>query len=710
MFSDSDSDNEDKEHQFTINEHYAKAFEYRKEREELAKLKEKYGSDAEVDDEDDSEDGESEDEDGEELTPAVDAAILRTLARIKRKDPAIYEEGKDVFEEEKAKTGETNITKRSKQDKSKPLTLRQHALASALNGDDSRSPSPQPLTYVQEQEALKQETIKAFHADVSDDDEDDLLVLREKTKDEVEREEEEYKDFLQREVGQDLKELITISGDDEPGSVHAEDVGEEKSKKEEKKAKREKMKDKGTAKPSKDEDDRQFLLDYILNRGWIDNTSRRLPTYKEITSSKSKKGKGKQEDAEDSDDRSDGEEEVSAGEDAEFEDVADVFETSYNFRFEEPDAADIARYPRNIATGVRREDTTRKDARERRKQRKEEELLQKREEVKRLKALKLKEVRAKLEKIGKEGGVSLEDEALRELDLEADWDPDAHDRQMVELYGNDDAFPDEDEYPEDDEKPTWDDDIDVGDIMDQEGPSTQSRKKKKKKKKAEDAMDIDGVDVNDMDADLAPTGSGDEEDWDGTEESRKKALDRYMDELYKMEFNDLVGGMPTRFHYTQVPPTSYALTPVEILLSTDAELNQYMGIKKYAPYRDKKREGWDQSRNARLSELKEKIGGRRWGNDVYGSGRTGDREGGAGPSGKDRPKKRKGKKERMKSKAVVVEADDGVEPTAQEMPASVATSKKRVAEDSADISGVADEGPSKKRRRRHKKAGVSEET
>ena len=63
-------------------------------------MKEKYGSDAEEDDEEeeDSEEAESEDEDGEELTPAVDAAILRTLARIKRKDPAIYEQGNDVFD------------------------------------------------------------------------------------------------------------------------------------------------------------------------------------------------------------------------------------------------------------------------------------------------------------------------------------------------------------------------------------------------------------------------------------------------------------------------------------------------------------------------------------------------------------------------------------------------------------------------------------
>ena len=62
-------------------------------------MKEKYGSDAEsvLDENDDSEDTE-EDEDGEELTPAVDAAILRTLARIKRKDPDIYDSKNDVFE------------------------------------------------------------------------------------------------------------------------------------------------------------------------------------------------------------------------------------------------------------------------------------------------------------------------------------------------------------------------------------------------------------------------------------------------------------------------------------------------------------------------------------------------------------------------------------------------------------------------------------
>lgn len=61
---------------------------------------------------------------------------------------------------------------------------------------------------------------------------------------------------------------------------------------------------------------------------------------------------------------------------------------------------------------MRREDTRRKEARERRKARKEEEKLLKREEVKRLKALKLKELRRKLERIGREGGKGTDDNGV----------------------------------------------------------------------------------------------------------------------------------------------------------------------------------------------------------------------------------------------------------------------------------------------------------
>lgn len=60
---------------------------------------------------------------------------------------------------------------------------------------------------------------------------------------------------------------------------------------------------------------------------------------------------------------------------------------------------------------MRREENPRKEARERKKERKEQEKLKKKEEVKRLKALKMKEVWAKLEMIGKEGGKNLDETA-----------------------------------------------------------------------------------------------------------------------------------------------------------------------------------------------------------------------------------------------------------------------------------------------------------
>ncbi|TBU36557.1 KRI1-like family C-terminal-domain-containing protein, partial [Dichomitus squalens] len=708
MFSD---DSEVEDITFRINEHYAKAYEYRKEREELAKLREKYGSDVdEDDDEEDSEDLESEDEDGEELTPAMDAAILRTLARIKRKDPSIYETGKDVFEEEKQRTGELQIDKRAK-DRSKPLTIRQHALASAIqDATGSRSPSPEPLTHVEEQKKLREETIAAFHAAADGlDDEDDLLVPREKTKDDIEREEEEYRAFLEREVGQDLAKIITV--DDDVGQADGVDVKEEEAD-EPKKKRRKREKANPESGKGKQDQDQEFLVNYILNRGWIDKSARRLPTYKEIT------GKGNRRTNSDSEDGASGSEAGKNGslEEDEFEDIADAFESSYNFRFEEPGAAEIARHPRNLPSLVRRQDTSRKEAREKRKARKEEELLKKKEEVKRLKALKMKELRAKLERIGAEGGKRLdESRALQELDLEADWDPEAHDRQMRELYANDATEFGPDDVI-DEEKPTWDDDIDITDIVphgldtDDEGAAPSEKKKKKKKKKRggdEDAMDADGVDVDEMDADVErPKPAFDDEDWDGTEEMRKRKLEEYMDEVYGLDFNDMVGGMPTRFHYTKTEPQHFGLTPAEILMATDAELNSYMGIKKYAPYRKEgKGRNWDAQRGARLRELKEKLKERGTGGVQ------------AVEQAMKKAKKRMGKKERMREKAAATAAaDDGGTGEDEDVKTNDRVPKERTREreatevdsqeDAWDQRNDAAEASTKRKRQRHRKAAA----
>lgn len=204
----------------------------------------------------------------------------------------------------------------------------------------------------------------------------------------------------------------------------------------------------------------------------------------------------------------------------------------------------------------------------------------KREEVRRLKALKMREIRRKLEAIGREGGLlgtnSSEgkgkgkgvrwededgeggdmDEALKELDLEGDWDPEKHDQQMAGLFGaggeGDADWEDAGEVDEDG-KPIWKDDIDIGDIHmsdddDEHVVSTadqkdkKKKKKKKKKKGGEDGYEDVGIDVDAMDADVQALKKeiGEEEEWDGTEEMRKRKLDEYMEEIYNLDFNDMV--------------------------------------------------------------------------------------------------------------------------------------------------------------------------
>ncbi|KAJ4493810.1 KRI1-like family C-terminal-domain-containing protein [Lentinula edodes] len=680
LLSDAESDSD---FQLTINEHYAQAFQYKKEREELEQLKLKYGSDEEEDNsETDSEEDESEDEDGEELTPAVDAAILRTLARIKRKDPEIYNNKTGIFEEEQKKLGSTKPVSKRPKDKARPITMRQVAMEAQLRGE-SRSPSPEPLTHSEEQRRLRDETIAVFHQLGDDNSEgDDLFVPREKTKDEQEQEEEEYRSFLEREVGGDLKTLVSV----EENTWKEETPPSTESK--QKKKKKKKGKD---AKKAED-DDQEFLINYILNRGWIDRSTNRVPTYKEVVAPKKGKGKATDEEGSLEDDANSSHpgEDIRPTADSEideeeFEEIVDRFESSYNFRFEEPDAAVIQTHPRQIPSLIRREDTTRKEARERRKKRREEEIEKKREEVKRMKALKMKELRMRLDRIGKQGGKNAEDDpALQELDLEGDWDPEAHDQQMAALYGDDADY-------DEDGKPTWDDDINIGDIA-MVNDSESTRQKKKKKKKGEKAVEEDGVDVDAMDADINKV---DDEEWDGTEEMRKRKIEEYMDEVYGLDFNDMIGGIPTRFQYTRVEPENFHLSPTEILMATDAELNEYMGIKKFAPYR--KAGKWDSNRGDRLKELRQKIGERGYGGDI-----TQD----------DKPaKKRKGKKERMRMKTVLdLDVGEDVEKEVSAAGKSAMPENLKRKQPSGDVLDESEEAAQKKKRRRHKKKNHIEDS
>ena len=112
----------------------------------------------------------------------------------------------------------------------RPVTIQEQRLAAALEVTSSCSTSPEassppPPTHVTEQAALRAETIAAFHSGAAlrgaddtgdaaeEEEEGGLFTLREKTKDEVEREEAEYRAYLEREVGP-LEKILDI-GDEE---------------------------------------------------------------------------------------------------------------------------------------------------------------------------------------------------------------------------------------------------------------------------------------------------------------------------------------------------------------------------------------------------------------------------------------------------------------------------------------------------------------
>ncbi|XP_063703318.1 protein KRI1 homolog [Culicoides brevitarsis] len=569
-----DEESEDEEQiELKTNESYAKSYNEFRKKELLSHLK-----NGDLEDESSSSDDLSTDEEVE--NPEFDKEFFKTLAYLKSKNPEKYSEKPKFFE--KTKTVEEFLKeKQKKKEKEKPVTIKDYKRELLLkHGPDfveedadpeekARAASP---SYVEEQEKLRQELKKAL--DDSSDDED-VLQKRDKTREEEEKEQNDY--------------LAWLAGQKE--SVPEEEVKELKP-----------LKEYWTSNNLTKDD--QFLKDYILNKRYLENAA--IPTYDEIVGT--------------------------LEEDEEEFEKQEEFEHKYNYRFEDPDKEFLKRYPRTIPDSVRAVDNKRKEKRKERQERKEQEKLQRKKDLDELNKLRKQELEEKLERLKQVA--QNEKFSLNEDELASDFDPEEHDRRMqaafddnyyminegeqkpefpdldqelgIEDWDNYDVEKEDEEDPENDpEAPHCEDDDFIMDCdydpeaakaekskMLQEELIESTRSKRKKKKRTSKLAEIIKT--------KKPV----------YEPNSDKTYEEYLDEYYKLDYEDIIGDQPCRFKYSETVPNDFGLTIEEILMASNKELNQWASLKKTMqnlPKHVEMNEYYKYKKRAQNEALKRKI-------------------------------------------------------------------------------------------------------
>merc|ERR1712166_1552425 len=328
------------------------------------------------------------------------------------------------------------------------------------------------------------------------------------------------------------------------------------------------------------EDGEKFLLDFIQNKKWIDTNHIDRGRY---------------------DDKYENENE--SGDESSLDDVdrADDYESQYNFRFEQatqgattnPGAnLSVQTYARGQTMNtVRRTDTTRKDKREARKERKVTERKAKEEQLKRLKNAKKSEMNQKLSKVKSVIG-GIEENAIDEAQimkmLEGDYDPEKFEKAMEEAYG--DEF-----YQKEDNE--WKTDVDVRGTLkgDDDGENLVGQDDvnggmyDNVQEEGEGEVNENAMEEEEYYDESAEWDDNNDDAYDGSHDEtklEKKLKTKMQDELYKLDYEDIVAGMPTRFKYRQVESNDYGLTTQEILYARDTTLKQFVSLKKMAPYNE----------------------------------------------------------------------------------------------------------------------------
>lgn len=257
-----------------------------------------------------------------------------------------------------------------------------------------------------------------------------------------------------------------------------------------------------------------------------------------------------------------------------FDDAVEDFERAYNFRYEDPNSAEIVSYARTQATLRRGKTNARKRARDKKLAVKEQEKHDTEQAVQKKKTAKLNKVMDRLAKIKEAVGGEVNDETIERVFgdslLNDDFDDADWDGKMAEIFN-------EQYYDAELTKPEWDEDDEIMAEYHQEkedeeeenedGPPKKKSKKDKlkEKKSAKKEKQLLKEKAEKI-----------------VEANKTRILDEVEEERGRATEND-----PNKFRYREVSPESFGLSTREIFLADDLDLNKFISIKKFAPYRPK---------------------------------------------------------------------------------------------------------------------------
>lgn len=559
-----DEDDNDDVSKIEINKEYAKRLEHNKKREELQRYEEmkKKGLIKESDEESEDESSES-DEDNNDIigNSKKDLDFIKALLLIKKQDPSLKEKDVKLFDSEsdgsegEGETEESEKMGKKKRETNKAMYLKDVMARHLIEeGPEFQEENEEDLgekkkkqSYYEEQEEIRKAFLDAVNeAEGNEEEEDGFLKEKNKGDDGEDVEDDDNDEFVKK-----LDEYFGGAGELD--------------------------------------ENKMFLKDFFKNKMWIDK--------------------------EDNNKNVDIDEEVEdlLKEDEELE-RQELYETT--FRHEEEVEDRVMGHSRKVEGSVRKKENARKEQRKSKEERMKIAEMERKEELKHLKNLKKKEMKERMKKVMAIAGFEEEEDLPMSLkDLDDEFDPEEYDRMMkavfdAKYYDAEDVNPqfgqDREEDEGDIEKPDFDKEDELlglpkgWDVI-ESGDGFKAARERSLKHKLEKA-------VNDDDSEGESEGGGNddndeaesergEEQGEVFEESKrkkkrkmslvKKAKEEMLEEFYKLDYEDTIGDLKTRFKYAKVKPNRYGLKTGEILTMNDKDLNQYVSVKKLAPYREK---------------------------------------------------------------------------------------------------------------------------